>query len=46
MSAGDVERDGIDPLTETGHFHALQRGIALEIAGLVPNVSQWHRFLG
>ena len=46
MSAGDVGRDEIDQLTETGHFDALQRGIALEIAGVMPNVSQWHRFLG
>ena len=46
MSAGAVGRDEIDQLTEAGHFDALRRGIALEIAGVLPNVSQWHRFLG
>ena len=46
MSAGAVGRDEIDQLTEAGHFDALQRVIALETAGVLPNVSQWHRFLG
>ena len=46
MSAGAVGRDEIDQLTEAGHFDATQRGIALEIACVLPNTSQWHRFLG
>ena len=46
MSAQVIGRDEIDQLTQDGHLDAAQRTFALEIAGINPAATQWHRFLG
>ena len=46
MSAQLIGRDEIDQLTHAGHLDVAQRNLALEIVGINPAASQWHRFLG
>ncbi len=46
MSAHTIGRDEIDQLVEAGHFNAGQREIALVVAGVNPDATRWHLFLG